>query len=206
MCLSVPVDRDNNNRINNPLFTGTLEATTKDATEPDFEEHIYDTINCYDDVYYDDDEKNEKQEVKKKYETPSNTYQNFLKPSSKGTSIKSDKVQHGKSGVHCMPDTTKSEAHYYNQTPPSVSNQATSASASKACYYQTTTREVNQEDHLRPDVKCPTGNQYATLDVTRKAESNLYTSLAVPQHAELIGNQLPPRSKHTTPRNTSAAK
>ena len=208
MCLSVPVDRDNNNNIDNPIFTGTVEATTKDTAEPDFEEHIYDTINCYDDDDNgDDDKKNEKQEVKAKYKTPSNTYQNFLKPSSKGASIKSDKVQHNKSGVHCMQDTNKREAHYYNQTPPSVSNQATSAPASKACYYQTTKRELNPEEYyLLPDVKCPTGNQYATLDETRKAESNLYTSLAVPQHAELIGNQPTPRSKYVTPRNTSAAK
>ena len=188
------------------MFTGTVEATTKDTMEPDFEEHIYDAINCYDDAD-DDDDKNEKQEVKTKYKTPSNTYQNFQKPPSKGASIKSDDVQHGKSGVYCMPHNNKSEVHYYNPPPSSMSNQATSKPASKACYYQPTKRGLNpEEDYLLPDVKCPTGNQYATLDETRKAESNPYTSLVVPQHAELIGKQPPPRSKYTIPRNTSAAK
>ena len=129
----------------------------------------------------------------------SNIYQNTVKSTNENAdcaTIKSDQVRFDDSRV------------YYNkpkpQYKPKHAKKPIALPATKAPHHFTTNKSLPTEDeYVLPDTRYTLESQYTSLDETNRAESNQYTSLAVPQHEsyETILGQPSPSSAYTVPRN-----
>ena len=159
---------------------------------PECDEHIYDTINCYDDV-------DVSKERESRSKASSNIYQNTVKSTNENAdcaTIKSDQVRFDDSRV------------YYNkpkpQYKPKHAKKPVAKPVPKARHHLATNKSLPTEDeYVLPDTSYTLESQYTSLNQAHRDENNQYTSLAVPEHEnyEILLGHPPPSSVYTIPRN-----
>ena len=168
------------------MYCGNFESTRKeDVTLPGYEEHIYDTINCYDD-------KNDEQGVGSKSVAPSTGYQHRLQNpyDDDRVSIKSDDVSCDQAGGYSVPDVKVNREHSSKPKPlpkpryankPDINAQLPTSkkpSTDNEYLLQAATQRVNSDEYILHDATQRVNNTDFSLDTTHTVEAEEYTTQA----------------------------
>ena len=176
--------RDNSNHVTNPAYCSTFGATNiDDKALSGYEEHIYDTINCYDDTY--------EQAYKAEQSNMEPSAANLENPYDDNISIKSDDVSFDQLGGYSVPDFKGNEVHSSMPKPlaePRYANTlAPGATAVADDNVQLTSKNLSTDDkYVLHDAKQQVSNDdYILHEATQRHNTDEYVSLDTMHVAEI---------------------
>lgn len=175
------INRNNNTaNVTNPVYCASVEATNKeDTTLPGYEEHIYDTIQCYDDM--------DEHKVEPKGMAPSTaSYQHSLQNlyDDDRVSIKSDDVSCDQSGAYSVPDFKEDGARSGVPKPLPKPRYTKKVNATHVADAQPAYKNLSTDEYVLHDATQRVNDEYVSLDTTHTGEPEEYITQEVTHTVE----------------------